>query len=111
MEPTGEFQLKFIVPHPTVVEREVVYGHCLLRHLPDPRFLFRFVPGTPVVLVHGGAGRYTERHADTVHVQYVLACLQYPVHIVNGHAVLYLIVHVEHSNSSFQPVPTHIVQA
>ena len=111
MQPFGKVHLELIIPHFGSVERKRLFSEAAFRHLPYPNVLQILLPRTPVTLVHRRTSRYTERHTNTIHLQYILIRLQYPVHIINGHAVLYLIVHMEYTQFTVQPVPADIVYA
>lgn len=109
MEPLRKTHLEFIIPHGRIVKRKILLLHGLLRHGAYPDIFLVILPGPPEGLVHRCTRRYPERHAHTVYIQDVLVRLQYPVHIVDGHLVLNLIVHVKHSQTYFQIIPPDVV--
>lgn len=109
MQPTGKADLEIIVPHLPVIEREITHSQRVIRHLPHPHFLLRVIPWTPVVLVHGSASGYTERHTYMIHVNHIKVTVQRTFHIIHSHAVLYLIIHMEYTDAAFQSVLSDMV--
>ena len=107
--PLCKAHLEFIIPHGSIVKREILFLHSLFRHGAHPYILFIIFPRSPERLVHGRTGRYPERNAYPVYIQNVFICFQYSVHIVDGHLVLDFIIHVKYPQTYFQIIPPDIV--
>ena len=100
MQPFGKVHLEFVIPHFLRIERERFFRIRTLRHLTHPKFLHALVPGTPITLIHGCAGGDLERDTYPVDFQNILIGFQYTVYIVYGYGVLYLIIHMKHTQFS-----------
>ena len=100
MQPFGKVHLEFVIPHFLRIERERFFRIRTLRHLTHPKFLHALVPGTPITLIHGCAGGDLERDTYPVDFQNILIGFQYAVYIVYGYGVLYLIIHMKHTQFS-----------
>jgi hypothetical protein len=111
VEPLGEKDIEFGVPHIGRVKGEIIFTEAVVGHRPYPEVPAIIVPRPPVALKHGCAGDYLKGNTYTIDFQYIRIGLQCPVDIIYRFVVLNLIVHAENTDLSFQLVLSYIFYA